>query len=101
MPQQQGQNTYPSPNIPLEAEQVVMQLAELVEDENYMLIYIDNIDFEDEFEAGKPKDDGALKSNKKKKEFHETVPISQTYYKVLRGQSTANNLLFCSFSDCL
>lgn len=29
------------------------------------------------------------------------MPIGKTYYKVLRGKSTANKLLFCSFSHCL
>ena len=78
-----------------------MNLSDLVEDENYMLVYIDNIEFEDTFDPGNPKEEASGKASKKKKEYHDTIPISQTYYKVLRGQSTANNLLFCSFSDCL
>ena len=62
-----------------------------------MIVYVDQIKFQSKelAEIGKP---SKKISEAKNQNF---IPLGKTYFKVLRGASTANKLLFCCFSFCM
>jgi len=92
---------------PLDASKVIQSIQELQETQNYLVIYIDTIQFAENILFGLPSKGKKQQITQRKTTeeenvlYHDTIPIGKTFYKVLRGKSTANKLLFCSFSDCL
>lgn len=87
----------------------MQSIDDLRESDNYLVVYCDEIEFRDE--------KNKIRKTKyvppyvhvwapqekvpKTDLFHDNIPNGKTYYKVLRGQSTANKLLFCSFTYCM
>ena len=83
---------------PLTEEDIITSLDVLQETQNYLVVYIDQISFEVKNLDGLPPDANQAPPGS---EYHDTIPLGKTFYKVLRGKSTANKLLFCSYSDCM
>ena len=83
-------------------------MDDLKETDNYLVVYCDEIEFKDTNNKVTKTIPpyvhvwSAMQEKAPKTElYHDNIPFGKTYYKVLRGLSTANKLLFCSFSFCM
>jgi len=100
---------------PLKEQHVMKNISQLHDNQNYLIVYIDLIKFSKSFVSGKPS--GVIEQKKNRDNspshqnswsnrdgmmtYHETLALGKTYFKVLRGTTTANRMLFCSYSSCV
>ena len=80
---------------PLEASKVIQSIQELQETQNYLVIYIDTIQFAEKILFGLPskgKKQQIIQSKTTEYNvfYNYTITMGKTLYKVLRGKSTAN-----------
>ena len=88
------QNSEINMDAPLKEHQIIREIDSLLVNQTYLVVYITTIDFSTEFNIGTSQDHQAVQD-------HDRQNLAKTFYKVMRGTTTANKLLLCPFSYCL
>ena len=89
-------------DVPLKKTDIIQKMEALVGGQNYMIVYIDNIDMPGNVQTGHSIQKKNLEVDRQQSNlYHDIVPLGKTYYKVIRGKSVASKHIFCSFSQCL